>query len=165
MLGPKKSELENKLEELSIGVTKDLGFMLYHLEYVPRSSILRLFVCHPKTLACTIEDCVKVDDALTPFLVDADWLPEEFSLEVSSPGVYRKIKTLEHFVLAQNQMIKVKVRFKDTEENSSPKSKIYRGILKEIRENGILIMADEKAGEVSFKLENVIEGNVDPDWP
>lgn len=80
---------------------------LYDLEFVPNKSLLRVFIYDEATGTATIDDCVRVDHAMDPYLETENWLPEALTLEVSSPGVYRSLKKADHFQMAAGQRIKL----------------------------------------------------------
>ncbi len=64
----------------------------------------------------TIDDCTKVSYLLSPFLDVEDPFSFPYSLEVSSPGSYRELKTdadLERFLKSD-----IKIRFKEKEKAS-----------------------------------------------
>ena len=60
-----------------------------------------------ETQSAVIEDCIKVDKELSSYIEECQWMPENFTLEVSSPGLYRKIKTAQHYKLSIDKRIKV----------------------------------------------------------
>lgn len=99
--------IEKKFFELCEKGMESDNLNLYDLEYLPRNKTLRLFIMDPKTQTALIEDCVRVDKAFDQWIENIDWIPDDLVLEVSSPGVYRKLKTRGHFELCQKQMIKL----------------------------------------------------------
>lgn len=93
----RRSGVEGKFFDLCTMVAKNLGYELYDLEYIIGSKLLRVYIMNPQTKTALIDDCVKMDDALTPYFESETWMPQEITLEVSSPGIYRNIRTLDHF--------------------------------------------------------------------
>ena len=100
----KRTGIEEKFFTICCEVVKENGYVLYDMDYIIGSTTLRLFIMDPNTNTALIEDCVKVDRALSPFF-EEDWVPESIVLEVSSPGVYRPLKTLSHFEAVKNEYI------------------------------------------------------------
>jgi len=45
----------------------------------------------------TLDDCERVSRAVSDLLDEADPLPGQYTLEVSSPGIERPLRTAEHF--------------------------------------------------------------------
>jgi ribosome maturation factor RimP len=97
-----RNELEQKFYDLSTKVVDNLGYKLYDLEYISSQALLRIYIMDPATSSALIEDCVKVDKAFDEH-IDQSWIPE-FTLEVSSPGMYRKIRCLEQLKMAVGEV-------------------------------------------------------------
>ncbi len=87
-----------KLDALKqeIGKTiKRLGYDLYDLEYVveKKRNILRVLIDNDKGVS--IDDCVRASHAIDPVLDSLDPFPDEYTLEVSSPGAERELRNQE----------------------------------------------------------------------
>ena len=136
------------------------------MDYITGSSTLRVFIMDPSTKSAVIEDCVKVDRAMTPFF-EEEWIPEDIVLEVSSPGVYRALKTLEHFKISQGEIVLLqleKLLDKDDFEQlpkALHKAKKVRGKLIEVNENNIKI--DIEGFELAFEYNQIKKATLDPD--
>lgn len=67
-------------------VVNRLGYDLYDVEYVTerKQNILRVLI--DNDAGVSIDDCVEVSHALDPVLDELDPIPNEYSLEVASPG-------------------------------------------------------------------------------
>lgn len=94
--GP-RSGLELKFFELASKILSELNLEMYDLEWNTSSGELRLFIMDPKTKTAVLDDCVKVDRAFNPYMESETWIPDNFTLEVSSPGLFRNLTTVEHF--------------------------------------------------------------------
>lgn len=99
--------LEKKFYELSQEVVSEAGYYLYDMEYIKGSKTLRVYIMNKETKTAVIEDCVAVDRAFSEPMEAGDWIPDDIVLEVSSPGMFRKIKTKEHFELSKGERILV----------------------------------------------------------
>ena len=109
--------IEKKFYDLTKGIIESLGLELYDLQYVSGSSTLKLFIKDPETDTAVIEDCVRVDKALTDLIETEEWMPENLILEVSSPGIFRDLRSKEHFESARDQNIELHLSKKlDSEE-------------------------------------------------
>lgn len=75
---------------------------------------LRIFLY--KQDGVTLEDCENVSRSLNPFLDEL--IPIKFYLEVSSPGLDRKLKSDKEFIIFQGKIIdlKLKSQIKETEQ-------------------------------------------------
>jgi ribosome maturation factor RimP len=84
------------LIELLEPTVKALGFELVDVEAnIGRRSLLRLFI--DREPAVTLADCELVSGQISAFLDVEDPLPGSYLLEVSSPGLDRRLRTPEHF--------------------------------------------------------------------
>lgn len=86
-----------------------LGFELVDIEQSPKGRLIRLFIDKPDTpRGVNVEDCAAVSNQLTRLFmvenVDYD------RLEVSSPGLDRPLKKLEHFVRYIGREAQIKTR-------------------------------------------------------
>lgn len=96
-LNEERRGLEKKFFELCQGVVRECGFVLYDLDYIVGQKLLRLYIMNPATKTALVDDCVAVDRALTPYIESETWMPSSLTLEVSSPGAERYLRSLEHF--------------------------------------------------------------------
>ena len=94
--GP-RSGMELKFYDIALKILNDLSLEMYDLEWHAPSGQLSLFIMDAKTKTALIEDCVKVDRAFTPYIESETWMPENLTLEVSSPGLFRFLTSVEHF--------------------------------------------------------------------
>lgn len=118
--------LEKKFFLLCDPVVQEAGYRLYDLEYITGQKLLRLYIQDPRTGSALIEDCVKVDHALSEPFEKEDWIPEEITLEVSSPGVYRHIANLDHFKMSLGEMVAVVIMGQLSEEQLLGALKVLR---------------------------------------
>ena len=160
---------ELKLYELSMNIVeKECGYKLYDLEYVPGSSTLRVFIMDPKTKTAVIEDCVKVDRGFTPYCETENWIPDDFVLEVSSPGMYRELKTKEHFDLAQGEFILLSLSTEQLEAADKEELKRFEALTSLRLRGKLLQFSDEKVTleigneEIEVKFKNIKKVNMDP---
>jgi ribosome maturation factor RimP len=94
--------LRDRLIELLEPVVRDLDLALWELEYLPRSNgaLLRLYIDVVEDAGdagITVDDCARVSYAVSDLLETADPIPGHYTLEVSSPGLDRVLRTAAHF--------------------------------------------------------------------
>ena len=58
-----------------------------------------------------LEDCEKVSHAVSALLDVEDPMAGEYNLEVSSPGLDRKLTKIEHFQRFEGETVKITMRF------------------------------------------------------
>ncbi len=91
----------NKLRDQVSDFLKDLNYELYGIEFEKKkkNSILRIYIDGSKDI--TIDDCVFVNDKISPFLDEIDPIADPYLLEISSPGAEKELKTkaaIEHAI-------------------------------------------------------------------
>ena len=88
-----------------------LGYELTDLElkFSGRQAVLRLFIDRPAGVG--LDDCEKVSRAVSALLDVEDPLPGRYNLEVSSPGLDRKLTKPAHFQRFTGETLKVQMRF------------------------------------------------------
>lgn len=101
----------DELAELIGPTVERLGFELTDLEVKlgGRNGVVRLFIDQPAGI--TLDDCEKVSLAVSALLDVEDPVPGHYDLEVSSPGVNRKLTKPEHFTRFAGEVVKVEMRF------------------------------------------------------
>ena len=93
-------------------VIEDLGYELYDLEDLQSQGqrILRVSIDHEQGIQ--LEDCVRIDQKLQKLLDENDPIEEAYTLEVSSPGIFRVLKNPEHFRRFSGERIKIRLKKK-----------------------------------------------------
>lgn len=76
---------------------EELGLSIWDITYKKEGSdwYLRIFI--DKDGGVSIDDCVDLTHAVSQPLDDADPIPQNYTLEISSPGVERELTREEHF--------------------------------------------------------------------
>ena len=93
-------------------VIEDLGYELYDLEDLQYQGqrILRVSIDHEQGIQ--LEDCVRIDKMLQKLFDENDPIKEGYTLEVSSPGIFRVLKNPEHFRRFTGERIKIRLKKK-----------------------------------------------------
>ena len=162
-----RAGLEKKFFHLCEPVVQEAGYRLYDLEYLTGQKILRLYIEDPRTKTAVIEDCIKVDHALSPIFEVETWIPETIVLEVSSPGIFRELTTLEHFRTYINEIVQVIIMGKLTDEQTAgaPKGikgeKKFRGVLTSVTEEGVEL--DLQGFKLNLTFSQIKKVALDPD--
>ena len=101
----------NELAELLEPAIERLGYELVDLEarLGGKGGLLRLFIDKPEGV--DLDDCEKVSLAVGALLDVEDPIPGNYNLEVSSPGLDRKLTKVEHFQRFAGEVVKVQTRF------------------------------------------------------
>ena len=116
-----------------------LGYELSDLEVKlgRGSGVIRLFIDHPDGIG--LDDCEKVSLAVSALLDVEDPVPGHYDLEVSSPGLDRKLTKHEHFHRFTGETVKVQTRL------PIDGRKRYRGTLTAVEDDSIVVDVDGQA--------------------
>ena len=137
---------------------RDLGYELVEVEFAPGpgGGTLRVYIDRPpeSEKAIDVEDCADASHVLSELLDADDPLPGRYSLEVSSPGTDRVLRTPGHFARFVDSRVKV--------ELLAPRDgrKRYRGVLR--RTDGVSIEMDVDNFSVSIKLAEISRARLAP---
>ena len=143
-----------RLEPVLLG----LGFELVEIEFVsgPGGGTLRIYIDKPKEAekGIDVEDCAAVSHVLSDLLDADDPFPGRYSLEVSSPGTDRVLRTPAHFARFVDNRFKV--------ELVVPREgrKRYTGMLRHA--DGESIELDVDNFSVSIRLEEIHRARLAP---
>ncbi len=147
------AKIEEKVEELLKDKIENIGYSMYDVEYAKEGQnyYLRIFIDSPKGI--DLNDCEKVSNEINEILDQADYIKEQYFLEVSSPGVERILRKDSH--LAQNLGKQVEVRLYKKDENGN---KNYIGELKAFDNDTITI------DQFKFDRKNIAQLKTVFDW-
>ena len=86
------ASIEERVESLLKEKIEAIGYELYDVEYSKegKNYFLRIFI--DKTGGIDLNDCEKVNNEIDEILDEADYIKEQYFLEVSSPGIERIIR-------------------------------------------------------------------------
>ena len=113
------SNIEEKVENLVKKQIEDLGYSLYDVQYVKEGQdyYLRIFIEKPNG-SIDLNDCEKVNDGINDLLDKADYIKEQYFLEVSSTGIEKVLRRDEHLEQNIGKNVEVKL-FKAVDINSA----------------------------------------------
>jgi ribosome maturation factor RimP len=136
--------LREKLIALIEPVLAQLGYELVELEYAAgrTSAVVRIFIDQPAGIS--VDDCERVSRDVAALLDVDDPIPTAYTLEVSSPGFDRVLRTPSHFERFVGERIYVELQ--------APRAgrKRYTGLLKTVSAAGIEMEVDKQTVEVPF---------------
>lgn len=136
-----KETIEQKVEEIVQKLILDKSFELVDVEYVNEASwYLRVFL--DKEGGLEIEDCQMISEQLAKALDEQDFIKERYYLEVSSPGLDRKLRKERDFIKYKNTLVDVKIK---------KEKKILLGLLGDFDEEFIKIIVDDEINKIERK--------------
>ena len=136
--------LRERLIALIEPVLGRMGYELVELEYSAGRShaVVRLFI--DREAGVTLDDCAQVSREVSTVLDVADPIPSAYTLEVSSPGFDRVLRTEAHF--GRYVGSRVFVELKEPREGR----RRYTGKLLTVDESGIALEVDREQVTVAF---------------
>ncbi len=136
--------LRERLIALIEPVLAQLGYELVELEYAAgrTNAVVRIFIDQPAGIS--VDDCERVSRDVAALLDVDDPIPTAYTLEVSSPGFDRVLRTPAHFERFVGERVFVELRV--------PRAgrKRYTGILQAVSAAGVELEVDKQTVDVPF---------------
>lgn len=142
------ANIEERVETLVEKTIENLGYQLYDVQYAKEGKdyFLRIFI-QKENGTISLEDCEKVNNEIEEMLDTADYIKEQYFLEVSSTGIEKQIRKTKHLQENLNEIIDVKL-FKPINNN-----KEYIGILTKFDDESIYLKVDNQI--IEFEKKNI----------
>jgi len=137
-------ELMKRLQKMVSPELAMMGFELIDMEFSGKS--LKLTIDKPSGV--TLDDCVSVNRRVSLLLDAEDPIDGSYRLEVSSPGLTRRLKTSQEFVYFSGR--KVKVQTSDG---------VIHGTIRGLEGDHVIL--ETEGSEVTIKLVDIIKANLD----
>lgn len=143
------ASIEERVEKLITSKVEELGYSLYDVQYAKEGKdyFLRIFIDKPDGI--DLNDCEKVSDGVNQLLDEADYIKEQYFLEVSSPGIERLLRKDKHLQSAIEKEIEINL-FKPVNGK-----KQFVGILKQFDDEKIVISETESNEEIEIERKNI----------
>lgn len=154
--------MSNKIEEIEKVIQPalaELGFELVDIEYTHehKNSVLRVFI--DRENGVSLDDCSAVSDKIGAVIEGSSVLEESYILEVSSPGLDRKLKKEADFIRFNGKKVKIRLFAPiDGQRN-------FEGYIGKY-ESGILVIDGITQGNnksVSIELKNIALARLEPE--
>lgn len=146
------ANIEEKIESLVEQPIESLGYSLYDVQYVKEGQnyFLRIFI-EKKDGSIGLNDCEKVNDGINDILDTADYIKEQYFLEVSSTGLEKVLRKDRHLKNNIGNMVQINL-FKPIELENQTKKKNSK--IKEVQ--GTLLEFDKDTIKIKLENEEVI---------
>ncbi len=134
---------KDRLIELLEGPVQALGYELVDVEaHAGSNGLLRVYI--DQEAGINLDDCELVSRQLSAVLDVEDPMPGRFVLEVSSPGLDRPLRTLEHFRRYRDHVVRVKLnQSRDGRRN-------FKGRLLRVEKTDIFVEVDKETFRVAL---------------
>ena len=148
--------LNKDLKALIEPVVIGLGYELWGCEHQTkgRHSLLKVYIDAPEGIE--VDDCAKVSRQLSSVLEVEDPIRSNYTLEVSSPGLDRRLYTLAQFEAFKGSKVKLNL--------SKPFNgkRRFSGLLCGIEGDEVVLRTDDE--ETLFPIEQIDRANVVPEF-
>ena len=134
-----------------------MGYELADLELKRerRGQVLRLFIDQDSGIG--LDDCERVSGQVSALLDVEDPIPGHYNLEVSSPGLDRKLAKPEHFERFAGRRVQVRMRGPHLGRRN------FSGTLLG-REDGVIVLdVHDGTGRVELDLQDVVVARLAPE--
>lgn len=146
-------ELCIKLESKISSIAKSMNLLIYDIIYLKEGGYNYLQIFIEKINGETsLDDCVAFSNAIDS--ITDDIIPDKFFLEVSTPGLEKKLRKPEHFKSVIGKEINVKTR------SNIENSRKFEGILSYANDNLIKIQDKKLEKEILIELDKIKDAKV-----
>lgn len=148
-------EILDRVRNLAVPILSNEGLELVEIEFrrEARGWVLRLYL--DKDGGITLDDCTRISQEVGRSLDVEDLILTPYTLEISSPGLNRPLKSEKDFIKYRNQLIKIKTT------HLIENRRQFKGKLLEICENQIEIETDGRVFKIP--LSNIAKANLEID--
>lgn len=131
------STRERKLHALLQPTVEALGFELWGLEYLSQGkhSVLRIYI--ESENGVQVDDCARVSEQVGALLDVEEPVSGEYVLEVSSPGIDRRLFTLEQCAAYVGEPVEVRLR------RPFEGRRRFSGVLRAVEEDELVVLVDD----------------------
>lgn len=142
-----------ELEESIKLAAEGCGVDLYDITQTKENkiNILRVYISHKDGV--NLDKCAHVSRMISPLLDIQEPMNGKYTLEVSSPGIERKLKTLHHFECSVGSSVKMKNY--DTE--------VFKGEILSVKD-GVICFKDLDENIQEIKYDDILSASTYFDW-
>lgn len=152
------SKKQQALRDLVNNELKDETMNLYWLSWKKKGQRWALTIYIDSEDTVTTQNCQRISKKLAPKLEESDLIDRSYDLEVSSPGVERPLKNLDHFETALGSRIKVKT-YRPIKGQRS-----HVGVLQNIQQNdkGHQLTLSTEEAKTSIRFDDIAQASTYP---
>jgi len=139
----------NRVRTLAAPIVADLGLEIYDLEMV--SGVLRLSIDTPTggPAGVTLDNIALVSRLVSRELDHNDPMPGRYTLEVTSPGLERPLRTADHFRREVNKVVSVRLR------EAVDGRRRLQGALLRADERGCVVCLEDTGTEIAVTYDRI----------
>lgn len=154
-----RDDICERISGIALPILESLHIELVEIEFkrTGKSAVLRLFI--DKDGGVNLDDCSSVSHELSMILDVEDFIPCEYTLEVSSPGLDRPLKTAADYERFTGRLVKVRT-YEPFPDDAGNRRKTFLGTLGGLRD-GLVVMTLAEGQTASIPLERVAKANLE----
>lgn len=154
-----KDDICGRVTAIAQPILESLRIELVDIEFKRsgREMILCLFI--DKEGGVTVDDCADVSRELSLIIDVEDFIPGNYSLEVSSPGLDRPLKKVSDYERFAGKLVKIKT-YEPFPDDAGNLRKTFLGQLVGL-ENGLVTMRLTEGQTASIPLERIAKANLE----
>jgi len=147
-----------RIGQLVSQAVESLGYELveFELKGAGNSSILRIFIDRPDGVSH--QDCGLVSEQVGTVLDVEDVIPYKYTLEVSSPGLNRKLFKESDYTRFAGKLAKIQTRIPLQHQ------RVFKGRLKGLRDGSVTIELPQ-GNLMEIPLDVIQEARLEFEWP
>ncbi|KPU83646.1 ribosome maturation protein RimP [Psychromonas sp. PRT-SC03] len=148
------ASLEQRLTDMFTPSVEDLGYELVGIEYTRagKHSILRVYI--DQDAGILVDDCAAVSRQISALMDVEDPITNEYTLEVSSPGLERPLFSATHYQSFIGSEVKIQLRMPIQNRRR------WKGIIASVE--GEIISVNVDGTLERFALSNIQKANIVP---
>jgi ribosome maturation factor RimP len=148
------ASLEERLTEMLAPSVEDLGYELVGVEYVRagKHSTLRVYIDQEEGIL--VDDCAAVSRQVSAIMDVEDPITNEYTLEVSSPGMERPLFNAAQYAAFIGEEVKIQLRMPIQNRRR------WKGVISSV--DGEIISVSVEGKEERFALSNIQKANIVP---
>ena len=146
--------MEKELEESIKLAVEGCGVDLYDIQITKehKLNILRVYITSKEGI--NLDQCAHVSRMISPLLDIHEPMGGKYNLEVSSPGIERKLKTLHHFACSIGSDVKIKNYSKE----------VFKGKLLMADNEGKITLNDLDNNKVEINYDDILSAATYYEW-
>src|SRR6058998_1843352 len=147
----------DRIRRLIQEVVESQGYELVDVEFkgAGKSSVLRVFI--DKAAGISHRDCELVSEQVGTVLDVEDLIPFSYTLEVSSPGLDRKLVKESDYTRFEGKLARIQTRIPLNQR------KVFRGRLQGLHDGKVLLEL-RKGNLLDIPLDVIQEARLEVDW-
>lgn len=146
-----------ELSDLIRPLVEAQGLQLYDVDTpTVRSRLLRVYIWGGKAGGVTADDCARISKLIEAAPQIEEVLPNNSTLEVSTPGLNRRLRDLAHYESAVGEKIKVQYLVE-----GGAKRRTTKGQLGAVNGDVISLVDEDSGATLNLALPDVVEARLD----